>query len=258
MALQLCRTRLTAVVTVLMSSKELSVKNNRPYITINVAMTADGKIDTVVRDGAKISSGDDWQRVDRLRADHDAIMVGGRTLLEEDPRLTLKSSALQTERVNRGLDADPVKIGIVSDAKLTLDSRFINHGSGRVVIFTTSLTSFEKIEQLRKKGVEVYTSRSLKVNLPNAMEILREQLGIKKLLVEGGGTLNSALFQLGLVDEIQLYIAPMIFGGSGAPTLADGEGFTQTNAVHLDIQSVDTFDDGGVLLRYRIRSDELQ
>ncbi len=229
------------------------MKGKRPYITINAAMTADGKIDTFKRDGAQISSQDDWKRVDRLRADHDAIMVGGWTLLQEDPRLTVKSAALQTERMNRGLEADPVKVGIVSEANLAPDSRFINHGSGRVVLFTTTLTSSDKIEQLRKKGVEVYISGVQKVDLPHAMAMLRQQLGIKRLLVEGGGTLNSALIQLGLVDEIHLYIAPMIFGGAEAPTLADGVGLTQKNAVQLDIQSLERLDDGGVILRYRIQ-----
>ncbi|MEN8098487.1 MAG: dihydrofolate reductase family protein, partial [Chloroflexota bacterium] len=83
------------------------MKDSRPYITINVAMTADGKIDTTERRGAQISSSDDWERVDRLRADHDAVMVGGQTMLEEDPRLTVKSSKLRAERIARGLDENP-------------------------------------------------------------------------------------------------------------------------------------------------------
>ncbi len=64
---------------------------NRPFVFINVAMTADGKIDTFRRTGAAISSARDKERVDRLRAEADAIMVGGRTLLDEDPKLTVKS-----------------------------------------------------------------------------------------------------------------------------------------------------------------------
>jgi 2,5-diamino-6-(ribosylamino)-4(3H)-pyrimidinone 5'-phosphate reductase len=61
---------------------------NRPFVFINVAMTADGKIDTLARKGAAISSQRDKERVDQLRAESDAIMVGGRTLLDEDPKLT--------------------------------------------------------------------------------------------------------------------------------------------------------------------------
>ena len=64
---------------------------NRPFVFINVAMTADGKIDTFQRRGAAISSAGDKERVDQLRAEADAVLVGGRTLLDEDPRLTVKS-----------------------------------------------------------------------------------------------------------------------------------------------------------------------
>ena len=228
------------------------MKNALPYVTINVAMTADGKIDTVERGGAKISSPDDWERVDRLRASHDAVMVGGRTLLKEDPRLTVKSSGLRDDRVVRGLDANPVKVGIVSEALIPTESRFLTYGDARVILFTTSRTSSEQIELLRKQGAEVYITGKQKVDLVKAMETLSE-LGIKRVLVEGGGTLNSALIQLGLVDEVHIYIAPLIFGGSGAPTLADGMGLTQGNAIQLKILSFDSLDAGGALLRYRIQ-----
>src|SRR5512140_1966872 len=82
---------------------------NRPFVFINVAMTADGKIDTFQRQGAAISSAWDKARVDRLRAEADAVMVGGRTLLDEDPKLTVKSETLRAERLQRGLLPNPVK-----------------------------------------------------------------------------------------------------------------------------------------------------
>lgn len=71
----------------------------RPYVILNVAMTADGKTDTVGRSGARISSEADMKRVDKLRAEMDAVMVGGRTLLENDPRLTVKAERLRQERL---------------------------------------------------------------------------------------------------------------------------------------------------------------
>ena len=69
---------------------------DRPFVFINVAMTADGKIDTVERKGAAISSPRDRERVDRLRTESNAVMVGGRTLLDEDPKLTVKTEASGT------------------------------------------------------------------------------------------------------------------------------------------------------------------
>ena len=81
----------------------------RPYVFLNVAMTADGKIDTFERRGAAISSQRDKQRVDRLRAEADAVMVGGHTLLGENPKLTVKSADLRAEREARGLRPIPSK-----------------------------------------------------------------------------------------------------------------------------------------------------
>ncbi len=72
---------------------------DRPFVHINVAATADGKIDTFERHGAAISSARDKERVDRLRAEADAVMVGGHTLHDEDPKLTIKSESLRAERL---------------------------------------------------------------------------------------------------------------------------------------------------------------
>jgi 2,5-diamino-6-(ribosylamino)-4(3H)-pyrimidinone 5'-phosphate reductase len=221
------------------------------YLIINVAMTADGKIDTFERKGAKISSADDWHRVDQLRTEVDAIMVGGRTLMEEDPRLTVKTPRLRTARRSRGLPENPTKVGVISQAKLNLDGRFINDGPARVLIFTSEQTSKAQITKLEQAGVEVFTLGEKRVELAAMLSILSE-LGIRRLLVEGGGTLNSALIQADLVDEIHIYIAPMIFGGVKAPTLADGLGLSHENAIQLKTTSVDPQKDGGIIIRYHV------
>ena len=195
----------------------------RPFVFINVAMTADGKIDTLERKGAAVSSQRDKERVDRLRAESDAVMVGGKTLLDEDPKLTVKSQALRAERLTRGLSPNPVKVGIVSEASINPDSMFLNAGPARIVIFTTYRTSKGRLTFLRSRGVEVYIHDSEKVDLPQALGTLKE-LGIQRLMVEGGATLNFELLKLRLVDEITAYIAPMIFGGESAPTMAAGSG----------------------------------
>jgi 2,5-diamino-6-(ribosylamino)-4(3H)-pyrimidinone 5'-phosphate reductase len=117
---------------------------NRPYTLINVAMTVDGKIDTFERKGSAISSKRDKERVDELRASADGILVGGRTLLDEQPKLTVKSEALREGRVQRGLSPNPIKVGVatsVANADIPLESDFIKAGPARVVIFTTSQTS---------------------------------------------------------------------------------------------------------------------
>lgn len=227
---------------------------NRPFVFINVAMTADGKIDTFARKGAAISSVRDKERVDRLRAESDAVMVGGRTLLDEDPKLTVKSEALREERIKRGLTPNPVKVGIVSEAKFDSHSKFLYEGNARIVIFTTHRTSKDQLTSLRALGVEVFIHEGERVDLRNMMHTLKE-LGINRLMVEGGATLNFELLKLGLVDEVSAYVAPMIFGGEKAPTMASGLGLERGEAVPLKLMNVEHWDDGGVLLHYKVERE---
>ena len=224
---------------------------NRPYVFINTATSADGKIDTFERKGSAISSKRDKERVDQLRADADAVLVGGKTLLGELPKLTVKSEALREARVKRGVTPNPIKVGVVTSADIPLDSDFIKAGPARAVIFTTSRTSISQLETLRANGVEVFVDDMPRVDLGKMMETLGE-LGVKRLMVEGGGTINFELLRLGLVDELMIYIAPMIFGGDNAPTLASGFGLVRNDAIAMKLKNVETHEDGGILLTYKL------
>ena len=231
----------------------------RPFVFINSAVTADGKIDTVERRGAQISTPADLERVHRLRASSDAIMVGGRTLLHEDPGLTVKPEHLRAERLARGLSENPIKVGIVSKIgdtaagpSIPLDGKFLNAGPARVVVFTTDQTAPEQIARLIERGVEVYVAGARRVDLVEALRRLK-RMGVERLMVEGGGTLNAALLRLMLVDEIHLYIAPLIFAGATAPTLADGPGFTRDEAIRLRLRACEPLDDGGIVVEYEVQ-----
>ncbi len=217
--------------------------------TVNVAMTLDGKIDNVARQGAKISSDADWERVDAMRAAHDAILVGGNTLLAEDPRLTVKSEELRADRLARGLAPDPAKVGIVSACALPANSRFLNDGGGEVFLFTTERTSPEQLALLRNAGAKVFVLGKTRVDLVAAFKVLAEH-GIETLMVEGGGGMIAALLEAGLVDEIHAYIAPRIFGGATAPTLADGNGLL--GGIHLKLLTLEKLEEDGILLKYKV------
>lgn len=232
---------------------------DRPFVLINTAVSADGKIDTIARNGAPVSSASDLERVDRLRAESDAVMVGGHTLLREDPRLTVKSPTLRAKRLERGLSENPMKVGIVTkiaDPKdgptIKDDGKFLSTGPARIVLFTTQQTATAQIARLRAHGAEVYVIGERRVDLAEALLTLRK-LGVERLMVEGGGTLNAQLLQSRLVDEIHLYIAPLIFGGASAPTLADGPGFAREEAVELELRGVEQTRDGGIVVQYAVR-----
>jgi 2,5-diamino-6-(ribosylamino)-4(3H)-pyrimidinone 5'-phosphate reductase len=230
----------------------------RPFVFINTAVTADGKIDTVERRGAPISTPADMEHVQRLRASADAIMVGGYTLLHEDPSLSVKPEHLRAERVSHGLSENPIKVGIVSliadpaaGPPISLDGKFLNAGPARVVVFTTEQTAPEQIARLAERGVEVYVVGERRVDLAEALRRLK-QMGVERLMVEGGGTLNAALLRLKLVDEIHLYIAPLIFTGATAPSLADGPGLPRDQAIELRLRACEPLEDGGIVVEYEV------
>jgi 2,5-diamino-6-(ribosylamino)-4(3H)-pyrimidinone 5'-phosphate reductase len=229
--------------------------HNRPRVLVNVAMSADGKLDTVARRGAAISSTADKARLDRLRAGVDAVLVGGKTLLAEDPRLTVKSQALRSERLALGLPENPAKVGVVSrigPGDLPSQGEFLAAGPAQVYLFTTSRTPAQVLQRLEKDGARLIVTAADRPDLNEVLDVL-SQAGIRSVLVEGGGTLLAEFFRLDLVDEVRAYLAPRIFGGASAPTLADGEGFSEADAPRLALKSVERFDDqGGVLLHYNV------
>ena len=228
---------------------------NRPYIFINVAATADGKIDTFERRGAAISSAQDKERVDKLRAEADAIMVGGRTLRDEDPKLTVKSEALRSDRLARGLPANPAKVAVATRLNLKPNSQFLTAGPARIILFTTARTDESQLQMLRSCGAEIFVHEEKQVNLKLMLETLKK-IGISRLMVEGGGTLNFELLRLGLVDELTIFVAPMIFGGENAPTTAAGSGLVRSEAIPLKLDEVEKWDDGGVVLKYKMEKSK--
>ena len=223
----------------------------RPHVHMNVAATADGKIDTYERRGAAISSARDRERVDRLRADSDAIMVGSRTLHDEDPKLTVKSEVLRAERVARGLPENPAKVAVASQLTLKPQCRFLTAGPARRLLFTTAWTGDAELARLRRAGAEVFVQQGDQVDVEQVLVALKD-IGIERLMVEGGATLNFELLSLGAVDELTVYIAPTIFGGETAPTLAGGGGLSDRGPIRLDLQKAEQWDDGRVLLHYTV------
>ena len=222
---------------------------SRPYVLINVAATVDGKIDTYARRGAAISSDADRERVDRLRASVDGVMVCGHTLNDEDPGLTVRSDRLRAERLARGESEQPARIGVASRLALPPESRFLDGPPARIILFVPDGCADNAP---RRQGVELYETGRGRVDLVDAFHTLA-RLGLRRVMVEGGSTLNFELLRLGLVDEVQVYVAPLLFGGASAPTLAGGDGLSRDQAIRLGSPEIEPWPDGGVLLRYMVR-----
>ncbi|MDY0385562.1 MAG: 2,5-diamino-6-(ribosylamino)-4(3H)-pyrimidinone 5'-phosphate reductase [Methanolobus sp.] len=221
----------------------------RPFIFINSAMSADGKISTKERKQIKISGNIDFKRMDQLRAGSDAIMVGIGTVLADDPSLTVKSPELQDKRIKAGLDENPVRIIVDSNARTPIGADIFIKGKGKRIIIVSESAPPKKIAELKEKG-EIIVAGKDKVDLPEAMQELKER-GIKQLMVEGGATLNWGMLSNGLVDEIYTFVGNVIIGGKTSPGFIDGAGFMEKELLKLELMDSEKIEEG-ILLKWKV------
>ena len=225
---------------------------DRPFIFINSAMSADGKLSTKERKQVKISGKTDFERVDELRAQTDAIMVGIGTVLSDDPSLTVKSPERKNARKTAGKSENPVRIIVDSSARTPLDSDIFKKGDGIRIIAVSNSAPAKNVEQLEKKALVIRTGTD-KVDLPELARKLKE-MGINTLMVEGGATLNWGMLSSGLVDEIYTFVGNLIIGGSTAPTFTDGKGFSEAELLELELISAEKIE-SGVLLKWKVKGN---
>ena len=186
---------------------------NNPYVILNAAMTVDGKIATATGD-SKISSFQDLKRVHRLRASVRGILVGVRTIIADNPSLTLRHA--------RG--KKPVRIIADSNARTPPNARVIRADPEvKTYICVSENASSEKIESLKSAGAEILVCGREQVDLSKMMRKLKSK-SIDRILLEGGGKLNWSMLSNGLVDEVSVALSPLVIGGERAITLVDGEG----------------------------------
>ena len=224
----------------------------RPFVFINAAMSADGKISTVKRTQTRISGTEDFDRVDALRARSDAIMVGIGTVLADDPSLTVKSKKRREERKSAGQGENPLRIVVDSEARTPVDAEVLNKGEGKRIIAVSQRAILENVGQLGEKA-DVLVCGMEEVDLKKLLYLVWQR-GVRSVMVEGGATLNWSLISQRLVDMIYTYVGNVIVGGETAPTLVDGEGFTK-EMVKLELLGLVKLDDG-VLLKWSVLDRE--
>ncbi|MDD1677716.1 MAG: 2,5-diamino-6-(ribosylamino)-4(3H)-pyrimidinone 5'-phosphate reductase [Methanomicrobiales archaeon] len=222
----------------------------RPLVVVNVAMSADGKISTRERRQVRISGAIDRARVDRLKAESDAIMVGIGTVLADNPSLTVKSSELREQRVKKGLEENPIRIVVDSLARTPPDADILHKGRGSRIIAISDKADSKAVKALTRHA-EVIRAGSEEVDLRELLEKLGDRR-IHCLMVEGGGRLIGALFRTHLVDELYTYVGNIVIGGDGSPTPSDGPGFLREEEfVHLHLVETSSLEEG-VLIHWRV------
>jgi len=216
--------------------------SSRPKVIVNCAMTADGKI--ALADGTRltISSEEDFARVHRLRNSCDAILVGINTVLKDDPSLLVKARFVKDPR-------RPLRVVLDSTGRIPADATVLDERAHTLL----AVAKGGEAKALKKAGgrpnVHVKAFGKGRVDLRRLLEALAA-MGVRSVLVEGGGETIWSFLNAGLVDEMTIFVGNMVVGGRG-PTPASGDGARRpTDAVPLELVSVQRMP-GGVLLRYR-------
>ncbi len=210
----------------------------KPYVHLNAAMSLDGKI-ALSNKSIDISGTEDKKRVHRLRAKYDSIMVGIKTILKDDPHLTVKHAK----------GKNPVRIVVDSKGRTPLSARVLNK-QAETIIVVGNKSPQERINVLKKHAEIIFCGEN-EIDLDELMKILWKR-DIKNILLEGGGTLNWSMLKAGLVDYISVYVGSTIFGGKNAPTFVNGEGFKDIPDC-IRLRLVDNyFLDEGIVLEYEV------
>jgi 2,5-diamino-6-(ribosylamino)-4(3H)-pyrimidinone 5'-phosphate reductase len=215
-------------------------------VIVNSAMTVDGKIATHQGDSA-ISSKDDLIRVHKLRDSVDGVIVGISTVLADNPRLTIRLGRKQPKEKHL------TRIIIDSMGRIPLDSQILRTASKiKTIVAVTKLAHMNVRRKIKKTGAIVIVAGKDTVDLKRVLWTI-QKMGIKKILVEGGGEINWSLFSLGIVNELIVTIAPKIVGGRQATTLVEGEGYSKiSQGLKLQLKKVRMQNSGELVLHYKL------
>lgn len=224
----------------------------RPLITLNMASSIDGKITTARRDKFGLGSEEDRAMMETLRAKVDAVLIGKGTLIDEDPPLLLRQSELIAQRKESKKNAHPINMVAASSLNFNIeDSAFFNHPQTEKIVFTTTNNDPQQMKTLETYATVIATPTNSEGRVDLVKMVRRmPELNIHHLLLEGGGELNFAMLEAGLIDEIYLTLCPMVIGGSTAPTTFEGEGFRREMIRHLTLKSYRVNQHGEIFLQY--------
>lgn len=209
---------------------------DRPEVLVNCAVSADGRLAYAGGRRARLSGPNDLARVQWLRADVDAILVGVGTVLADDPSLRV-----HWEMIDRPKGRSPMRV-IVDSSGRTPESAKVLDGTTPTVIAVS-----ERCTRTFPPSVEVIRAGAGRVDLARVFAELHRR-GVRKLLVEGGGEILASVLAAGLFDRMTVFVAPTVIGGGSAPTMVRGaDRPTDHPSLGLTLVTSEPLDDGVVL-----------
>ncbi len=199
-----------------------SPRENRPFVFINAAVSADGKLAPDDRCFVPFTSHFDFRWMYSLRTRADAVLSGARTVSSGTVSLDSGGPRYTKARLKAGRSTTLLKVIASGRALLDPTLPVFEDLASRVLLLTTSSADPRRLARLRPVLADIHISAGSTIDWIAAMRWLAEQHRVESLVCEGGGEVNGGMIRAGLVDEVHLTLAPVLFGGRDAPTLADG------------------------------------
>ena len=200
------------------------ITKKTPYVVMKYAMTSDGKIATHTGASRWITGVEARKKVHEDRNRYSAIMVGVGTIIADNPML---NSRIENSK-------DPIRIICDTTLRTPTNSRILETAKQIPTILLTAAADKTKYQPYIDKGCQIIliSCKNNKLDLQSAMQILAKQ-DIDSIFLEGGATLNASALEAGIVQKVQTYIAPKLFGGASAPTPIAGQGVAHPNQAYL-------------------------
>ncbi len=219
----------------------------RPAVWVNCAVSVDGRLAYAGGRRARLSSAEDLQRVQKLRANSDAILVGVGTVIHDDPSLRVHWDLL-----GQPPGRSPTRVIVDSSGRTPSTARVLD-GSAPTIVATS-----ERCSRTFPSGIEVVVAGATRVDLAKLFLRLHE-LGVRRLMVEGGGEILASVLRGGLYDRLTIYYAPVLIGGVSAPPLARGDDPVDPESVTpLRLVSIEPTGEGYVATYVPATRTELQ
>jgi riboflavin-specific deaminase-like protein len=196
-------------------------KSRRPFVAVTFAMTVDGKITTKNFSPVDFTSREDKTHLLRQRALGDAVLIGHSTLKHDNVRLGVPDPKMREDRIARGQTPYPLRVIVSNEGRIDASLKIFQTDpakAGEIVIFSTVRMPVRYQKALQSKAT-LHLSDAPQVDLAGMLRQLWHDYGVRKVACEGGATLFRALLEKDLVDQLNLTIAPYLFGGASAPTL---------------------------------------
>lgn len=221
----------------------------RPHVSVNMAMSLDGKITTYRREDISLGTKHDRRMMDELRAGADAVIVGSGTVKHDGFPVLIRYDDLEAKRVGKGLSPHPINVTMSRTLELPANRPFFQHPDTDRIVYTTRAAPATRVKRFsRLAEVVILPGRKLS---PTVVLGDLGRRGIERVILEGGGEVHFAFAKEGVIDEVYITLTPRLIGGAEAPTVLDGKGFLAADHLELELLSINRVGDE-LFLKYGV------